>query len=96
MAEEQLDVALGKVCVDFSPVLYARVAGAYRLLGKTQTDYSSAMRELNTEIAGRERDRVAVGAGRLLGRRNHARAPKVGERKKKGRSIFDFGVPRRV
>ena len=34
MAEEQLDVALAKVCSDFQPGLYAKLAAAYRLLGK--------------------------------------------------------------
>lgn len=37
MAEEQLDVALARTCVDFSPAAYRRLHTAYRMLGKTQT-----------------------------------------------------------
>ena len=36
MIEEQLDVALSKICSGFDVVHYEKVQNAYRLLGKTQ------------------------------------------------------------
>lgn len=37
LAEEQLDVALSKICVDFKSPVYEKLHQAYKLLGKTQT-----------------------------------------------------------
>lgn len=37
MTEEQLDVALSKVCTRFVVLLYEKLQAAYKLLGKTQT-----------------------------------------------------------
>lgn len=37
LAEEQLDVALSKICVDFKADSYEKLQEAYALLGKTQT-----------------------------------------------------------
>jgi hypothetical protein len=34
LAEEQLDVALSKVCIDFKDQVYGRLQEAYKLLGK--------------------------------------------------------------
>lgn len=36
MTEEQLDVALSKVCLNFDEVHYEKLQEAYSLLGKTQ------------------------------------------------------------
>jgi hypothetical protein len=36
MIEEQLDVALSKICSGFDVAHYQKVQNAYRLLGKTQ------------------------------------------------------------
>lgn len=38
MTEEQLDVALSKVCMSFDVVLYQKLQDAYSLLGKTQVN----------------------------------------------------------
>ena len=34
LAEEQLDVALSKICVDFKENLYTKLQDAYKMLGK--------------------------------------------------------------
>ena len=44
MIEEQLDVALSKICSGFDVVHYEKVQNAYRLLGKTQvSDYCDGL-----------------------------------------------------
>eukprot|EP00095_Tigriopus_kingsejongensis_P008145 snap_masked-scaffold196_size269943-processed-gene-1.9 protein:Tk08145 transcript:snap_masked-scaffold196_size269943-processed-gene-1.9-mRNA-1 annotation:"coiled-coil domain-containing protein 132" len=50
MTEEQLDVALSKVCIDFNPVMYERVHTAYCLLGKTQTSMDQLHMHLTSAI----------------------------------------------
>jgi len=47
MTEEQLDVALARICTSFDTNTYAKIQEAYRLLGKTQT----AMDQLLMHIA---------------------------------------------
>lgn len=39
MTEEQLDVALSKVCLNFDEVHYEKLQDAYGLLGKTQVGH---------------------------------------------------------
>ncbi len=50
MMEERLDVALAKVCVDFTPFLYDRLCSAYALLGKTQTSMDQLHMHLTSAI----------------------------------------------
>ena len=50
MMEERLDVALAKVCVDFTPTLYDRLSVAFALLGKTQTSMDQLHMHLTSAI----------------------------------------------
>ena len=50
MMEERLDVALAKVCVDFTPTLYDRLCAAFALLGKTQTSMDQLHMHLTSAI----------------------------------------------
>ncbi|XP_071454406.1 syndetin [Hetaerina americana] len=50
MAEEQLDVALAKVCVDFGEAEYSRVQEAWRLVGKTQAAVDQMQMHISTAL----------------------------------------------
>lgn len=50
MSEEQLDVALAKVCVNFQKATYAKLHEAYSLLGKTQTAMDQLLMHLTSAI----------------------------------------------
>ncbi|XP_046386382.1 syndetin isoform X2 [Ischnura elegans] len=50
MAEEQLDVALAKVCVNFDEAEYSRVQEAWQLVGKTQTAVDQMQMHVSTAL----------------------------------------------
>ncbi|KAG8227263.1 hypothetical protein J437_LFUL003996, partial [Ladona fulva] len=50
MAEEQLDVALAKVCVNFNEEDYSRIQEAWHLLGKTQMAVDQMQMHVSTAV----------------------------------------------
>lgn len=50
MAEEQLDVALAKVCVNYNEVDYTRVQEAWKLVGKTQMAVDQMQMHVSTAV----------------------------------------------